>query len=243
MAITSSTSDDKQKHTTAQVNSKQNKSARWYAPQSALFYLHRQHFHSNYLGFCHLVTPILFTVFNLSCPPKTFSSESRFMLVLISNVDLSLPEVLYMLPQQSMAGETERSGKSSDLGEEDMPAQGGVENQINEQHLRRIERMFRDADTDGGGGLDMDQFRDAMKKIMDDEDVDIIFMKVDTNCDGRMDWVEYLNYMLLEYREKDSLQQQNRPLYFPKPLKIVPVAHCEAIVRLQFYHSSPQPGR
>ncbi|XP_038867441.1 WD repeat-containing protein on Y chromosome-like [Salvelinus namaycush] len=41
--------------------------------------------------------------------------------------------------------------------------------------------------------------------------------------------------MLLEYREKDSLQKQNRPLYFPKPLKIVPVAHCEPIVRLQFY--------
>ena len=42
----------------------------------------------------------------------------------------------------------------------------------------------------------MAQFRDAMKKIMgdvDDEDVDIIFMKVDTNCDGRMDWVREQN--------------------------------------------------
>ncbi|XP_036801709.1 WD repeat-containing protein on Y chromosome [Oncorhynchus mykiss] len=144
-----------------------------------------------------------------------------------------------------ISGEAERSGKSSDTAEEDMPAEGGVENQINEQHLRRIERMFREADTDGGGGLDMAQFRDAMKKIMgdvDDEDVDIIFMKVDTNCDGRMDWVEYLNYMLLEYREKDSLQQQNRPIYFPKPLKIVPVAHCETIVRLQFYPFQPPAG-
>ncbi|KAM9505112.1 LOW QUALITY PROTEIN: WD repeat-containing protein on Y chromosome-like [Salvelinus alpinus] len=145
---------------------------------------------------------------------------------------------------QGISGEAERSGKSSDYTEEDMPAQGGVENKINEQHLRRIERMFREADTDGGGGLDMYQF-DAMKKIMgdvDDEDVDIIFMKVDTNCDGRMDWVEYLNYMLLEYREKDSLQQQNRPIYFPKPLKIAPVAHCEAIVRLQFYPFQPPAG-
>ncbi|XP_058848143.1 WD repeat-containing protein on Y chromosome-like [Acipenser ruthenus] len=72
----------------------------------------------------------------------------------------------------------------------------------------------------------MEEFREAMKKIMgevDDEDLDIIFMKVDTNCDGSVDWDEYLNYMLLEYREKDSLHRQNRPLFFPKPLKLIPV--------------------
>ncbi|MGH0140357.1 UNVERIFIED_CONTAM: hypothetical protein FKN15_048107 [Acipenser sinensis] len=87
-------------------------------------------------------------------------------------------------------------------------------------------------------GLDMEEFREAMKKIMgevEDEDLDIIFMKVDTNCDGSVDWDEYLNYMLLEYREKDSLHRQNRPLFFPKPLKLIPVVHCEVIVRIQFY--------
>lgn len=46
------------------------------------------------------------------------------MLVLISNVELSVTEVLYILPQQGISGEAERSGKSSDLAEEDMPAQG-----------------------------------------------------------------------------------------------------------------------
>ncbi|KAK6303613.1 hypothetical protein J4Q44_G00260670 [Coregonus suidteri] len=128
--------------------------------------------------------------------------------------------------------------KSGSPEEGEKRNQGRVEDQINEEHLQRIEAMFHEADTDGGGGLDMEEFREAIKKIMgdiDDEDVDIIFMKVDTNCDGGVDWDEYLNYMLLEYREKDSLQKQNRPLYFPKPLKIVPVAHCEPIVRLQFY--------
>ncbi|MGH0143151.1 UNVERIFIED_CONTAM: hypothetical protein FKN15_034535 [Acipenser sinensis] len=103
-----------------------------------------------------------------------------------------------------------------------------VEDQINDEHLHRIERMFREADVDGGRGLDMEEFREAMKKIMgevDDEDLDIIFMKVDTNCDGSVDWDEYLNYMLLEYREKDSLHRQNRPFFFPKPLKLIPVAY------------------
>ncbi|XP_067097018.1 WD repeat-containing protein on Y chromosome-like [Osmerus mordax] len=98
--------------------------------------------------------------------------------------------------------------------------------------------MFHEADIEGEGGLSMNEFRIAIKEIMgdvNDEDLDNIFMKVDTNCDGSVDWEEYLNYMLLEYREKDSLQKQNRPLYFPKPLKIIPVSHCEPIVSLQFY--------
>uniref|UniRef100_A0ACB8F768 Uncharacterized protein n=1 Tax=Sphaerodactylus townsendi TaxID=933632 RepID=A0ACB8F768_9SAUR len=67
-----------------------------------------------------------------------------------------------------------------------------VEEQINYDHLQKLEGMFREADVDGGGGLDMDEFRIAMKKIMGnipDEDIDVIFMKVDTNCDGSVDWV------------------------------------------------------
>lgn len=38
----------------------------------------------------------------------------------------------------------------------------------------------------------MEEFREAMTKIMgvvEEEDVDILFMKVDTNCDGTVDWV------------------------------------------------------
>lgn len=41
----------------------------------------------------------------------------------------------------------------------------------------------------------MDEFRKAMKKIMgnvSDEDINVIFMKVDTNCDGSVDWVTHL---------------------------------------------------
>ena len=38
----------------------------------------------------------------------------------------------------------------------------------------------------------MNEFRIAIKEIMgdvNDEDLDNIFMKVDTNCDGSVDWV------------------------------------------------------
>ena len=69
--------------------------------------------------------------------------------------------------------------------------------------------MFADADEDGGGGLDMEEFRNAMRPQMHghvtDDELDRIFMKVDTNCDGTVDWDEYLTYMLLECRGQDTM--------------------------------------
>ncbi|XP_042318324.1 EF-hand calcium-binding domain-containing protein 8 [Sceloporus undulatus] len=113
-----------------------------------------------------------------------------------------------------------------------------LEDQINYDHLRKLERMFREADIDGGGGLDMEEFRKAMKKIMgdiSDEDIDVIFMKVDINCDGSVDWEEYLNYMLREYRGKDDMQKSKLLPEFQVNMKRVPVAHAEEIVKIQFF--------
>ncbi|KAH0619329.1 hypothetical protein JD844_019349 [Phrynosoma platyrhinos] len=113
-----------------------------------------------------------------------------------------------------------------------------LEDQINYDHLRKLERMFREADIDGGGGLDIEEFRKAMKKIMgdiSDEDIDVIFMKVDINCDGSVDWEEYLNYMLREYRGKDDMQKSKLLPEFQVNMKRIPVAHAEEIVKIQFF--------
>ncbi|CAL8242581.1 unnamed protein product [Merluccius merluccius] len=125
--------------------------------------------------------------------------------------------------------------------EEEGRRQGKTETQINAEYFRRITAMFNEADVDGGGGLDMDEFRVSMKKIMahvDDEDIDIIFMKVDTNCDGTVDLDEYMNYMMLECTQKDSLQNMDR-LYFPKPFQLLPVSTASTvpIVGIQFVPS------
>ncbi len=55
---------------------------------------------------------------------------------------------------------------------------------------------------------------------------------MDTNCDGTVDWDEYLTYMLLECREKDSMSMQaQRP--FPKELRnIKDVPHRDSIIRI-----------
>ncbi|KAG8131510.1 hypothetical protein E2320_009437, partial [Naja naja] len=78
--------------------------------------------------------------------------------------------------------------KSADFYDEARCKQ--LEEQINYDHLQKLERTFREADVDGEG-LDMERFRKAIKKILgelSDEDVDVIFMKVDANCDGSVDW-------------------------------------------------------
>uniref|UniRef100_A0A8C3SYU0 EF-hand domain-containing protein n=1 Tax=Chelydra serpentina TaxID=8475 RepID=A0A8C3SYU0_CHESE len=75
-------------------------------------------------------------------------------------------------------------------------------------------------------GLDIKAFRKAMKMIMDnitEEDIDIIFMKIDTDCDGSVGWEEYLNYILREYRGKEDMLKSKSPLLFQTPMKIIPV--------------------
>ena len=48
----------------------------------------------------------------------------------------------------------------------------------------------------------------------------IMFMKIDTNCDGTVDWDEFCTYMLLEYQEKDSMTRSGH-LPYPYPLRTV----------------------
>ena len=98
--------------------------------------------------------------------------------------------------------------------DENMP----LEDQLTNRKLQQLQQIFEEADEDGGGGLDMEEFRTAMRHAMGDhltdDDLDRIFMKVDTNCDGTVDWDEYLNYMLLEYTGKDAMNS----MVMDKPL-------------------------
>ena len=117
-----------------------------------------------------------------------------------------------------------------------------LEDQLTNDKLQELQGIFEEADEDGGGGLDMDEFRNAMRKAMGahltDKELDQLFMKVDTNCDGTVDWDEYLSYMLLEYREKDQmLMESQKP--FPKDIRKVRnmsryQRYSDAMIRVTF---------
>ncbi|XP_014668843.1 PREDICTED: WD repeat-containing protein on Y chromosome-like [Priapulus caudatus] len=113
-----------------------------------------------------------------------------------------------------------------------------LEDQMNNDHLIKLQNMFEEADEDGGGGLDIDEFRGAMRKTMggnvDDHELDILFMKVDTNCDGTVDWDEYLSYMLLEYQEKDTMTTMAQGKPFPNPATLYASTHKDIITSIAF---------
>lgn len=114
---------------------------------------------------------------------------------------------------------------------------GKLEDQLTNDKLQNLQQIFKEADEDEGGGLDIEEFRGAMRQTMgpnvSDQELDRIFMKVDTNCDGTVDWDEYLTYMLLECREKDQMQEQaSQP--FPRYLTSVDSEHRDSIIALKF---------
>ncbi|KAL9972869.1 hypothetical protein ACROYT_G019251 [Oculina patagonica] len=121
------------------------------------------------------------------------------------------------------------------------PAMVRLEDQMNNENLEMLQQIFEEADEDGGGGLDLDEFRQAMIKTMagkgevpDDNQLAIIFMKVDANCDGTVDWEEFCSYMLLETQLKDVMTSEDREMEFPHPAREIPSCHRDTITRITY---------
>ncbi|XP_076443223.1 cilia- and flagella-associated protein 337-like isoform X3 [Babylonia areolata] len=60
------------------------------------------------------------------------------------------------------------------------------------------------------GCMNLQEFQDAVAKVLGthdyDEYLEKLFTKLDTSCDGYVDWEEFLTYMMLLYRENDYLR-------------------------------------
>ena len=106
-----------------------------------------------------------------------------------------------------------------------------MEDRINLHQLMELKAAFDRADTDSNYALDMDEFLQAfgtvLGKNLSHEQLTHLFMKIDANSDGSVDWDEFTNFMLLEnqaaadmsdrsYSEK--LQEQSPPDPNPKHL-------------------------
>uniref|UniRef100_H2Z1I7 EF-hand domain-containing protein n=1 Tax=Ciona savignyi TaxID=51511 RepID=H2Z1I7_CIOSA len=120
-----------------------------------------------------------------------------------------------------------------------------VDDQMNYEHLQQLEQIFNEG-SKGEEGLDMKEFRVAMKKTMgndiDDTELDMIFMKVDNNCDGTVDWDEYLSYMLLEYQEKKNMFTLDQDCPFPNRLSIKTSNHLESICSVRLLQAFGRPN-
>ncbi|ESO87414.1 hypothetical protein LOTGIDRAFT_92084, partial [Lottia gigantea] len=67
---------------------------------------------------------------------------------------------------------------------------------------------------------------------IDEEEVETLFMKMDANCDGTLDWEEYVSYNLLEYQEKSQMLEMLKEKPFPKEIKCIHTRHHDNIVRI-----------
>ena len=101
-----------------------------------------------------------------------------------------------------------------------------LEDSLTNDKLKELEQLFRIFDEDDSGGLDMEEFRNVMRQVngeeLSDNDCDTLFMKVDTNCDGTVDWDELLSYILLEYQERDAMKEIMLEKLIPSKMWILP---------------------
>lgn len=88
-------------------------------------------------------------------------------------------------------------------------------------------------------GLTLDEFKEAMRKTVGhnstQEEIELLFMKVDANCDGVVDWEEYVTYNLLEYKEKTLMIEMLKEKPFPNEIREIDSRHRDVIVKIIFY--------
>ncbi|KAM7388420.1 hypothetical protein PAMP_024594 [Pampus punctatissimus] len=116
---------------------------------------------------------------------------------------------------------------------------------FNSADIPWIVNVFREADADEGGGLDIEEFYVALKQLygtVNKEDIIALHMQIDTNRDGTVDLGELLNFLLLKNKATTSFNLASHG--FPKPINIVPVDHYKAIIKVIFrpFEDGSQPS-
>ena len=115
-----------------------------------------------------------------------------------------------------------------------------------EEQFSCLQKIFEAAEEDGRGGLDIDEFKVAMRKTVGrnstEDEIELLFMKVDANCDERVDWEEYVTYNLLEYKEKTLMFEMLREKPFPNEMRDIDSKHRDTIIRIIFYPTIRKTG-
>ncbi|KAL3877706.1 hypothetical protein ACJMK2_035372 [Sinanodonta woodiana] len=104
--------------------------------------------------------------------------------------------------------------------------------------FHRLQKIFKKANDNGLKGLSLEEFKKAIGSTVGlnftDDQLETLFMRVDSNCDGAVDWEEYVTFILLEY-EKDFMAETIRDRPFPNDFREIYSRHRDTIVRIAFY--------
>ncbi|XP_040602465.1 EF-hand calcium-binding domain-containing protein 8 isoform X2 [Mesocricetus auratus] len=108
--------------------------------------------------------------------------------------------------------------------------------QFNEMHLADLQKVF-EKETDKNGALNKEGFIRVMKKMlssMTEEMLEVLFLKVDSDCNGFVTWQKYVDYMMREFQGKEEMRKSQYRLRFYLPMTIIPLHHGSEVVKVAF---------
>ncbi|XP_078600786.1 cilia- and flagella-associated protein 337-like isoform X2 [Branchiostoma floridae x Branchiostoma japonicum] len=112
-----------------------------------------------------------------------------------------------------------------------------IEERISLEHLHKLKYYFEEADTDGSGALNLEEFKQVLKNCLgirgrNEEQIVALFMKIDSSSDGEIAWDEFCTYMQLEYAEKEEAVLRDKDVAFHLPAAMGSTPHREPIVKV-----------
>jgi len=100
-----------------------------------------------------------------------------------------------------------------------------------------MKQAFEDADEDGSGTLDLEEFKNVFRffiglRGVSDQDMTALFMKIDSSSDGEINWDEFCTYMQLEYAEKEESYFRAKETAFYLPATQESSPHRDTIMQI-----------
>ncbi|XP_022086406.1 WD repeat-containing protein on Y chromosome-like isoform X1 [Acanthaster planci] len=112
-----------------------------------------------------------------------------------------------------------------------------IEERINLEHLNKLKHSFETVDTENSGTLTLDQFKSVIRSSLglrgrNDEQITALFMKIDSNSEGYIEWDQFCTYMQLEYEEKEDAYRRQKDVEIHTPANLENMPHREPVLRI-----------
>ncbi|XP_052037678.1 EF-hand calcium-binding domain-containing protein 8 [Apodemus sylvaticus] len=108
--------------------------------------------------------------------------------------------------------------------------------QFSEMPLADLQKVF-EKEADENGALKKEGFIRIMKGVlssMSEEMLEVLFLKVDSDCNGFVTWQKYVDYMMREFQGKEEMRKSQYRLRFHLPMTVIPLHHGSEVVKVAF---------
>lgn len=104
------------------------------------------------------------------------------------------------------------ASEASSRGSAPRASERKLADELNLLRMDELKRMFFEADEDGNGQLDLEEFVSTIGSVLAGpsatrEKLTVLFRRMDANMDNVVDWDEFSDFMLLEGLSKDNAEQ------------------------------------